>query len=136
MVGGSELSHTDSGIIVDMGGTTTDIALIHKKEPVLANGGIHIGQWKTMVQGLYVDTFGLGGDTAVRFKNNQLFLDTIRVIPISVLASQYDDVLPDLQELASKHRLHSRWIHEFYVLQRIFLIKLAIQRTNSVYVLS
>ena len=118
VVGGSELSHTDSGIIVDMGGTTTDIALIHKKEPVLANGGIHIGQWKTMVQGLYVDTFGLGGDTAVRFKNNQLFLDTIRVIPISVLASQYDDVLPDLQELASKHRLHSRWIHEFYVLQK------------------
>ena len=118
VVGGSELSHTDSGIIVDMGGTTTDIALIHKKEPVLANGGIHIGQWKTMVQGLYVDTFGLGGDTAVRFKNNQLFLDTIRVIPISVLASQYDDVLPALQELASKHRLHSRWIHEFYVLQK------------------
>lgn len=71
-----------------------------------------------MVQGLYVDTFGLGGDTAVRFKNNQLFLDTIRVIPISVLASQYDDVLPALQELASKHRLHSRWIHEFYVLQK------------------
>ena len=101
-----------------MGGTTTDIALIHKKEPVLANGGIHIGQWKTMVQGLYVDTFGLGGDTAVRFKNNQLFLDTVRVIPISVLASQYDDVLPALQELASRRRLHSRWIHEFYVLQK------------------
>lgn len=118
VVGGSELSHTDSGIIVDMGGTTTDIALIHKKEPVLANGGIHIGQWKTMVQGLYVDTFGLGGDTAVRFKNNQLFLDTVRVIPISVLASQYDDVLPTLQELASRRRLHSRWIHEFYVLQK------------------
>ena len=118
VVGGSELSHTDSGIIVDMGGTTTDIALIHKKEPVLANGGIHIGQWKTMVQGLYVDTFGLGGDTAVRFKNNQLFLDTVRVIPISILASQYDDVLPALQELASRRRLHSRWIHEFYVLQK------------------
>ena len=118
VIGGSELSHSDSGIIVDMGGTTTDIALIHKKEPVLAKDGIHIGQWKTMVQGLYVDTFGLGGDTAVRFKNNHLFLDTVRVIPVSVLASQYDNVLPALHNLAAKRRLHSRWIHEFYVLQK------------------
>ena len=118
VVGGSELSHEASGIIVDMGGTTTDIALIHSHEPVLARDGIHIGQWKTMVQGLYVDTFGLGGDTAVRHENGHLFLDTVRVIPISVLASQYDHVLPALRELASRHRFHSRWIHEFYVLQK------------------
>lgn len=118
VVGGSELSHADSGIIVDMGGTTTDIALIHSKEPVLAKDGIHIGQWKTMVQGLYVDTFGLGGDTAVRFENEHLFLDTVRVIPISILASQYDHVIPQLHDLAAKRRFHSRWIHEFYVLQK------------------
>ena len=118
VIGGCELSHADSGIIVDMGGTTTDIALIHSREPVLAKGGIHIGQWKTMVQGLYVDTFGLGGDTAVRFENEHVFLDTVRVIPISILASQYDHIIPQLHELASKRRFHSRWIHEFYVLQK------------------
>ena len=118
VVGGSELSLEASGIIVDMGGTTTDIALIHDKEPVLATDGIHIGQWKTMVNGLYVDTFGLGGDTAVRYENNHIFLDTVRVIPISVLASQYDHVLPALQKLSALRRFHTRWIHEFYVLQK------------------
>lgn len=118
VVGGCELSHASSGIIVDMGGTTTDIALVHFLEPVLAADGIHIGQWKTMVKGLYVDTFGLGGDTAVRYKDNHLFLDTMRVIPISVLAAQYDHVTDDLLALASKRRFHTRWIHEFYVLQK------------------
>ena len=118
VVGGSELSRESSGIIVDMGGTTTDIALIHDKEPVLATDGIHIGQWKTMVNGLYVDTFGLGGDTAVRYENNHIFLDIVRVIPLSVLASQYDHVLPALHDLASRRRFHTCWIHEFYVLQK------------------
>ena len=118
VIGGSEISGEDSGIIVDMGGTTTDIALIHSREPVLAKDGIHIGQWKTMVQGLYVDTFGLGGDTAVRYKNNHIFLDTTRVIPVSVLASQYEHVIPDLRELSEEGHVHSRWVHEFYVLQK------------------
>lgn len=118
VIGGSELSHEDSGIVVDMGGTTTDIALVHFREPVLAKNGIHIGQWKTMVQGLYVDTFGLGGDTAVRYKNNHVYLDTIRVIPISILASQYEHILPTLRNLAENQISHSRWIHEFYVLQK------------------
>ena len=118
VVGGSELSREESGIIVDMGGTTTDIALIHSREPVLAKDGIHIGQWKTMVQGLYVDTFGLGGDTAVRYKDHHIFLDSIRVIPISILAAQYEHVIPDLQALAEEGRIHSRWVHEFYVLQK------------------
>lgn len=118
VVGGSTLSARENAVIVDMGGTTTDIAIVRKNEPVMAESGIHIGQWKTMVKGLYVDTFGLGGDSAVRFKNHELFLDTVRVIPVSTLAAQYDTVLPKLQHLAQENRFHSCWIHEFYVLQK------------------
>lgn len=116
VVGGSELSAEDNALIIDMGGTTTDIAIVQEKAPLMADGGIHIGQWQTMVKGLFVDTFGLGGDSAVRFADNKLYLDTVRVIPISILASQYDHILPDLEELAGQRRYHSRWLHEFFVL--------------------
>ena len=116
VVGGSELAGEDYGLIIDMGGTTTDIAIVRDKFPVAAKDGIKIGQWKTMVKGLYVDTIGLGGDSAVRFKDDQLYLDTVRVIPLSVLASQYDHVLPDLLALAEEKRCSACWIHEFYVL--------------------
>ncbi|MBQ1311894.1 MAG: hypothetical protein IIY55_08595 [Blautia sp.] len=116
VVGGSTLSDTPSGIIVDMGGTTTDIAIIRSHIPVLAKDGIRIGQWKTMVKGLYVETFGLGGDSAVRYKNNELYLDTVRVIPLCVLSSQYDYVLPYLRKLAEEKRFYTCQAHEFYIL--------------------
>ena len=116
VVGGSALAGCEDGIVVDMGGTTTDIAIVRGREPVLADGGIRIGQWKTMVKGLYADTFGLGGDTAVRFKKGRLYLDTVRVIPLCVLASRYDHVIPSLRELIEKKRAHSRQLHEFFVL--------------------
>lgn len=118
VVGGSTISDKSDAVIIDMGGTTSDIAIVRHGEPVMADTGIHIGQWKTMVKGLYVDTFGLGGDSAVRFKDHELFLDTTRVIPISTLASQYDTVIPKLKELADEKRFHGSWIHEFYVLQK------------------
>ena len=116
VIGGSHLAEETNGIIVDMGGTTTDIAIVRNHEPVMAKKGIQIGQWTTMVKGLYVDTFGLGGDSAVRFKDRELYLDTVRVIPISLLASQYKSVLPKLQDLADRKIFHGRWVHEFYVL--------------------
>ncbi len=118
VVGGCELAGEDDGIIVDMGGTTTDIAVVRNKIPVAAKGGIRIGQWKTMVEGLYVDTVGLGGDSAVRYRDEKLYLDKVRVIPLSVLASQYDHVVPDLERLAMERRYSACWLHEFYVLLR------------------
>ncbi len=118
VVGGLELSGEKSGVIVDMGGTTTDIAIIHDFEPVMEDKGIHIGQWQTMVKGLYVDTFGLGGDTAVRYANGEVYLEKSRIIPLSVLAAQYDYVVPKLKKLLEKKQIHGRWIHEFYVLQK------------------
>ena len=119
VVGGSVLAEEKNGIIVDMGGTTTDIAIIRDGVPVSADDGIHIGQWKTMVKGLYVETFALGGDSAVRYKDNSLYLDTVRVIPLSVLAAQYDYVLPYLEKLAEEKHYYTCQAHEFFVLLKV-----------------
>lgn len=118
VLGGCELTGEENALIIDMGGTTTDIAIMTQGEPVRAKDGIYIGQWKTMIKGLDVNAVALGGDSAVRYQNEKLYLDSERVIPISVLASQYENVLPSLKHLNQEPHPHTRWIHEFYVFQK------------------
>ena len=82
VMGGVELADEENALIVDMGGTTSDIAIVKNHTPVTVREGIQIGIYKTFVKGLYVDTFGLGGDSAIRYENGNLYLDTERVIPL------------------------------------------------------
>ena len=118
VVGGSVIANAPDALIVDMGGTTTDVALVRGGHPVTARRGISIGKWRTTVGGLYVDTFLLGGDSAIRFGSHGMYLDLRRVIPISVLAHRYPQITGRLRELAGRHRQHTRMLSEFYVLQK------------------
>ncbi|KIR02032.1 N-methylhydantoinase (ATP-hydrolyzing) [Lachnospiraceae bacterium TWA4] len=118
-MGASELAKVDKdAVIVDMGGTTTDIAFIKDKNPVRVKGGIKIGNWKTLVKGLYVETFGLGGDSAVHYRDWKPYLEDERVIPLCILADEYPFIVNELKVLAQGDGSHTRWIHEYYVLQK------------------
>ena len=116
VVGGSVLAGETNGMVVDMGGTTTDIAIVRDHIPAPATGGIKIGRWRTMVEGIYVDTIGLGGDSGVKCKDHILSLDAVRVIPLSILAEEYDCVLPRLNLLTAQKSHASPYDLEFYVL--------------------
>ena len=118
VIGGGELSQEEDCLILDMGGTTTDIAMVRKGEPVRADEGIMIGQYRTSIKGVDARAVSLGGDTAVRFREKKLYLDTVRIIPVSILASEYPQVLPVLEELSRREYPHTRMIHEFFVLQK------------------
>ena len=117
-IGGSVLTREDNAVIVDMGGTTTDVALIRDGHPLTASQGIAIGPWRTTVRGLYVDTFLLGGDSEICFSEGEMVLEGRRVIPISLLASRWPSVGKKLNALAYEGRHHTRMISEFFVLQR------------------
>lgn len=109
---GGEKNH----IIVDMGGTTTDIALVHNGQPVTATNGVSIGRWKTYVNGLYIKTVGLGGDTAIHYNDTSVYLEEYRVIPLCVLASRHPEVLDGLRKLVSSGKKHTKFLHEYYTL--------------------
>lgn len=97
ITGVQHLVSEENAVIVDMGGTTTDIAIIKGGEPLSANDGIQIGDWKTFVKGLYVDTFALGGDTAVHYNyDGGLFLENYRIMPLCMLASNYPGIKEQL----------------------------------------
>ena len=118
VVGGLELSKVDDAIVLDMGGTTTDIAMVRNRNPMMTKDGVMIGQYRTSVRGVDARAVSLGGDTAVRYDSDGLYLDAVRIIPVSVLAASYPSVTVELRKLAASERQHTRMSHEFYVLQR------------------
>lgn len=109
-IGCARLTDTQNSIVVDMGGTTTDIAFIENGVPVTVTSGVSIGKWKTFVNGLYVKTFGLGGDTAVHYQGKTLRLEAYRVVPLCVAAAQYPVITENLRNL--ENRVHTRFLYE------------------------
>ncbi len=118
VLGGVELADRKNSVIVDMGGTTTDVSLVKDGRPVRVRNGIQIGPWRTFVKGVQIDTFGLGGDSAIRLEGSDFVLCTDRVIPLSLLGQQYPQVTEYLQRLLDSKNTHTRPVHEFYTLVR------------------
>lgn len=100
VIGGQHLAHEKSALIVDMGGTTTDISVVKNGYPIEAGNGIQIGQWRTMVHGVNIHTMGLGGDSRILMQGEPLVLDSRRAVPLCLLATQYPRVLSVLRSLA------------------------------------
>ena len=60
---GAEENTGDTALVVDMGGTTTDITLVEKGKPVMDTTGMTIGEWQTHVRAVEMFTVGVGGDS-------------------------------------------------------------------------
>ncbi|HWA49494.1 MAG TPA: hydantoinase/oxoprolinase family protein [Dongiaceae bacterium] len=94
LVGARYLSHEDEIFVSDMGGTTTDIAMLRDGRPVLNKEGATVGGWKTMVEAVAVHTYGLGGDSEVRVDDHLGFIvGPRRAVPLSLLATQFPAIL-------------------------------------------
>ena len=119
IIGAMELSSYKDALIVDMGGTTSDVAMVKDGIPVAAESGVSIGPWKTMVKGVSIDTFALGGDTAVKYKGRNLYLDQRRYIPLAMLASEHPQVVKKLKTLVHMDQSFAYPAHEFFVLMHM-----------------
>ncbi|HBV85667.1 MAG TPA: hydantoinase/oxoprolinase [Desulfosporosinus sp.] len=62
----TQIEPDSSSIIVDIGGTTTDIGLILSGVPLLSSKGAKIGGFSTLVRSLAVRSIPVGGDSVVR----------------------------------------------------------------------
>ncbi|NCD26810.1 MAG: hydantoinase/oxoprolinase family protein, partial [Deltaproteobacteria bacterium] len=72
-----------TALIVDVGGTTTDITLIRDGAPVIREEGMVIGSWRTHVQAVEMYTVGLGGDSLTTLDASGHFtLGPARVMPL------------------------------------------------------
>ena len=112
------LSGLEEAVIVDMGGTTTDVAILREGRPYLNPRGATVGNRSTCVKGIDITTAGIGGDSRIFMdRTGNLQVGPRRVLPIGLLASQYPHVLPELKRIAA-HPLSDRFLAygEFFVI--------------------
>lgn len=112
VVGACALSGASNAIIADMGGTTTDIAVVSDGRPELGSDGVRIGNWKPMVEAVRVISIGLGGDSEVRFNGQTgIEIGPRRVVPLSLLGHLYPEIRDALiqQLAASPSRRNNRF---------------------------
>jgi N-methylhydantoinase A/oxoprolinase/acetone carboxylase beta subunit len=74
-----------SALVVDVGGTTTDVCLIKDGKPLLSLEGCTIGQWRTHVEAVDMYTSGAGGDSHVLCHGDgRISLKSSRVQPLAM----------------------------------------------------
>ncbi|MGA8708215.1 MAG: hydantoinase/oxoprolinase family protein [Steroidobacteraceae bacterium] len=106
VVGAGFLSGQTEFAVADMGGTTTDVAVVTGGRPVIRAEGAVIGGWRTMVEAVDVRTCGLGGDSHVHMDSHgRLLVGPRKAMPLSLLAHQHPEVLEPLRLLAITDRL-------------------------------
>lgn len=76
---------TASSIIVDIGGTTTDLGLSLSGVPLLSSKGAQIGPFATLVRSLAVRSIPVGGDSVIRPTDQGFVLESYRLGPAHCL---------------------------------------------------
>jgi len=99
--GAAFLAGTQSALVADIGGTTTDIAFLHNGAPRLKSEGAYVGGWQTMVEAAEIRTSGLGGDSEVtpvlRGRVSGLNLGPRRAVPLALMALKHPDIKAQMQ---------------------------------------
>ena len=75
---------------LDIGGTTTDMAVISNRVPLLHPIGIRLGGYRTLIRSLETRSIGIGGDSTVKIRNGTLEIGPERDGP----AMAYGGVVP------------------------------------------
>ncbi|MGQ9648195.1 MAG: hydantoinase/oxoprolinase N-terminal domain-containing protein, partial [Thermodesulfobacteriota bacterium] len=106
-----------NAVVVDIGGTTTDLALLRGGLPRLNRKGARIGNWQTNVIAIDMRTMALGGDSQITLQDGgQVRCGPKRVIPLSYLGYCHANIHEELIRM-SEDRSLPPWIRhaEFWI---------------------
>jgi N-methylhydantoinase A/oxoprolinase/acetone carboxylase beta subunit len=97
IVGARWLTDEKDAIVSDIGGTTTDVAVLRDGRPIIDPQGARVGAFRTMVEAVAMRTTGLGGDSQVHLTTGGLAaaitLGPRRVMPVSLLAKDWPETV-------------------------------------------
>lgn len=97
VLGARHLTGYDDAVIADIGGTTTDVAILEGGRPRIDPAGARVGGLRTMVEAIAMHTYGLGGDSEVSIHLDgilvRLVLGPRRLIPLALAESQHGELI-------------------------------------------
>ncbi|HCX65093.1 MAG TPA: hypothetical protein DHN33_07775 [Eubacteriaceae bacterium] len=119
VVGAMALSNETDGIVLDMGGTTTDMAMVENREAVITKDGVRVGDWETFVKSVDIETFALGGDSWITIdKYHNLELNDNRVIPLSIASKEYPNLKGKIKKLPVSRNISIEPYYESFIYLR------------------
>ncbi len=104
IVGARWLTGQDTALVSDIGGTTTDVAILRDGRPSIDPQGARVGGYRTMVEAVAMRTTGLGGDSQVHVRDEGLrggvTLGPRRILPVSLAAIEDPDTVHGALDMA------------------------------------
>ena len=118
IVGARWMTGQSDALVSDIGGTTTDIALLRGGRPAIDPNGARVGPFRTMVEAVAMRTTGLGGDSQVHMKaqglSSTVALGPKRIVPISLIAMDAPKIVHDTltrqMRAAAVDELHGQFV--------------------------
>jgi N-methylhydantoinase A/oxoprolinase/acetone carboxylase beta subunit len=119
-IGGRFLSRLDEALVIDVGGTTTDIALIEGGQVTVTDEGATVSDYKTSVKAANLLSIAVGGDSHLTWgPEKQIVVGPERVTPLAYLAWQYPRVRKQLEALAMRTWAQAtpEWLEYWFLLR-------------------
>jgi N-methylhydantoinase A/oxoprolinase/acetone carboxylase beta subunit len=119
-IGGRFLSHLDDALVVDIGGTTTDIALIQAGQVTVTEEGASVGDYKTAVKAANLLSIALGGDSHISLgRNKELSIGPERVVPVAYLACEHPQIAGHLKSMSRRTSTQAtpEWLEYWFLLR-------------------
>jgi len=102
-IGGRFLSGEDQALVLDVGGTTTDLALIKNGKVTVSETGASVSGYQTAVKAANLFSIGLGGDSHITLERGyEIAIGPERVVPLAYLAHLHQNVRERLKALAKR----------------------------------
>lgn len=99
ITGAVELSDTDNAILLDMGGTTVDIADYNNGSVKISCNGARVAEWRTSVRAVAVSTYGIGGDSWIQAEGGWIKAGPLKAEPVSRISYEHKGYLEELKEI-------------------------------------
>jgi len=97
-MGGRILAGLDDCIVIDVGGTSTDIAFLDGGFPRVSPEGATIGGWRTRVKAVDMWTTAIGGDSEVLVdRRGNISISSKRVIPLCFAVNRYRGLMEKMK---------------------------------------
>jgi N-methylhydantoinase A/oxoprolinase/acetone carboxylase beta subunit len=101
VVGARYLAGCENALVVDMGGTTSDMALLKDGAPVISEQNSSVGGFHPMIESIDIFTQGIGGDSLIRVnspgESREIQVGPMRALPLCVLGSRYPEIIEILK---------------------------------------
>ncbi len=98
LIGAKYMTGLNDAVVIDVGGTTTDIGILRGGRPRLDPEGAMIGGWRTRVKAADISTSGIGGDSRIIVNRGEIILAPQRVIPLCIASSMFPSLRQRLEE--------------------------------------